>query len=859
MNGSSTNKVDVFALGLILFEFLTLNNDFHKVRGGWENYLKIYPDALLEIEDPALRYLVGLMLDPSPAKRPSMKQLRQNDIIQGWKYFLGAKDPLTNPNCSTYFISPFVSLLHPNTPLNVLRHSISRIHCSLQITEIRQGVLKLQLIPSLLKLLKHQYGEPAFQFRVNQVLLEDNTNVGSSNNLSQEIVPSIGENTPQFQDTSFDGMAIQLLNTLLEYPDIQGIVAIEIISSNTTANVIEKYKSVHSGMECVLAKLCTIPFFCREVQRKYGLELILASLMSIDTTLRYGIRVFEALYSYKDAYTLNIFFKQLSMRSSKSIQKHLIHFISTTTEGNEILSPATEPDASVCFQNILSQNFSTHFCTALIAFIIPIREMLKFAVNSQQCTRKLFGRLPISQTTISGCCLSCKECCDEVLVNYTENLTCSCSQQTCKAGNEPQLITESTNKEITIVKQEYHRLRNIYISTIGGILQANIPPKYDATPTPHYFIVGAEMELKQRANNVQFYFEVTIQNAPIEHLTAGVVSVGVSTSTCDTCDTTHELGAGENEFAYRNDGKFVSFNSEIPFGPAFGPGDVIGCGISDSRRLFFTVNGFFVGFTSVTFRSVRPISSVVGIKGHSACITLSYNKFLYKSQSPPTITPNACAVEMIFKNEKVLERLNSFVGEHNTTENIAILMHCLRIVNPIKYQNAIEKFPRLGTVEAPPLFKYLMDNEHELPLDDMDNSELLLSSILVPSRPCEEIIPPEVVDPEPEVQPEIAKPENEVPLEIHDDTKVKEPVPPFTVNNALFLHVGYGNNPLQPFTIFGEITLPYLTQKMKLLYPSKEEFILYYYIHNEKNYILSNEDIINWLSIQDDIPIIMIE
>ena len=49
-------------------------------------------------------------------------------------------------------------------------------------------------------------------------------------------------------------------------------------------------------------------------------------------------------------------------------------------------------------------------------------------------------------------------------------------------------------------------------------------------------------------------------------------------------------------FAWKNPGPSVGGDFDEVFGPKYGPGDVIGCGVDFANRtLFFTKNGEFLG------------------------------------------------------------------------------------------------------------------------------------------------------------------------------------------------------------------------------------------------------------------------
>ncbi|KAJ5929753.1 SPla/RYanodine receptor SPRY [Penicillium verhagenii] len=105
-----------------------------------------------------------------------------------------------------------------------------------------------------------------------------------------------------------------------------------------------------------------------------------------------------------------------------------------------------------------------------------------------------------------------------------------------------------------------------------------------------------------------YYFEIKIESKPKE----GMIGIGFSS----TKASVERLPGWEQEsWAYHgDDGK--SFYGETqgqgkPYGPTFGVGDIVGCGVNFSTgQAFFTRNGVFLGYAFRELRDVKLYPSV---------------------------------------------------------------------------------------------------------------------------------------------------------------------------------------------------------------------------------------------------------
>lgn len=133
-----------------------------------------------------------------------------------------------------------------------------------------------------------------------------------------------------------------------------------------------------------------------------------------------------------------------------------------------------------------------------------------------------------------------------------------------------------------------------------------------------------------------YYFEVSISDAPLpgdDAFTADrppCVSIGLATEHFRLQDkqagwTSDSLGwHGDDGVLYHRSGRGLQ-----RFGPPFGAGDTIGCGVHlTSRRVFFTLNGSLVGTAFEIASRGAVVYPAVGIDSHQEL------RFNFGSRSP---------------------------------------------------------------------------------------------------------------------------------------------------------------------------------------------------------------------------------
>lgn len=111
-----------------------------------------------------------------------------------------------------------------------------------------------------------------------------------------------------------------------------------------------------------------------------------------------------------------------------------------------------------------------------------------------------------------------------------------------------------------------------------------------------------------------FYFETTLQT-PVYRISIGLTQMNLNSGT----NNKHQLVPvpQEGNFMYDNTG--LAGTGEVS-GPPYCEGDTIGCGVvTSSRRVFFTVNGHFLGFQGSLADSCETIFPTLTLENREHC------------------------------------------------------------------------------------------------------------------------------------------------------------------------------------------------------------------------------------------------
>lgn len=134
-----TEKMDIWALGCVLFEAASGRLFFEVIRSGELN-------EVFHKMEPSIAEVVKLMVHPDLDKRVTATKLKKTDLVEGWKCLLDEKSPLRNAKpTQSHFLLPFVTALGDKASSDVtqsaLRYLLRWTSDGLNKTLIDQGAV----------------------------------------------------------------------------------------------------------------------------------------------------------------------------------------------------------------------------------------------------------------------------------------------------------------------------------------------------------------------------------------------------------------------------------------------------------------------------------------------------------------------------------------------------------------------------------------------------------------------------------------------------------------------------------------------------------------------------------------------
>jgi hypothetical protein len=131
------------------------------------------------------------------------------------------------------------------------------------------------------------------------------------------------------------------------------------------------------------------------------------------------------------------------------------------------------------------------------------------------------------------------------------------------------------------------------------------------------YALGAVQSVQPFFSPGFLYFEVRI-----DRIEGGDVSVGVASH---KYPFNLHIGWLQHSYGYHNDGDLWSEYSSKPYGPRFGQGDTIGCGLDfKNRKLYFTKNGKYLGTALKKVDLNTLFYPSVGLSGPGTAVHASF-------------------------------------------------------------------------------------------------------------------------------------------------------------------------------------------------------------------------------------------
>ncbi|PAA57994.1 hypothetical protein BOX15_Mlig018214g3 [Macrostomum lignano] len=133
-----------------------------------------------------------------------------------------------------------------------------------------------------------------------------------------------------------------------------------------------------------------------------------------------------------------------------------------------------------------------------------------------------------------------------------------------------------------------------------------------------------------------YYFEIRVTDKGKD----GYIGIGLNRGAAFKSD--RHPGWEKDSYGYHGDdgNAFMSNTMGVEFGPKFGTGDIVGCGINFAERcIFFTLNGLFLG--SGPFTDIAPSANfypVVGLQSQGETVEANFGSEKFAFDFPAYLT-----------------------------------------------------------------------------------------------------------------------------------------------------------------------------------------------------------------------------
>src|SRR3990167_10727158 len=358
------------------------------------------------------------------------------------------------------------------------------------------------------------------------------------------------------------------------------------------------------------------PFFVNILMQDFGLEHLLKVLLesSTENIRRAGFYLIERIPYCEQSVTFALYYNELRLRPQESAIAHLARMTSGSLQFHESkMERQTKDIISYCLSaNQLSKTLKKNLMQIFISYTVSRYPILQNAPLFGVCTR-------VALTAVSGVtqimmlCLNCSKGTKPITVCTTCQTRCHAghalvfsgfSTKNCNCSHYSACkVTKPVNQPLVILdKLEYSEVRvdgyykdNIFRWPMQNRWRVVQNKKKPWDPIQNVYIQdrGFMFSCKHtNPNEIQWYFELIVHSLPKEW-NPYIAAASVGVSTCKTSRRESLLGtqSGEIGLFSENGALYYGSSEKMIFTAPWTVTDVIGCGITNEGKVFFTRNG----------------------------------------------------------------------------------------------------------------------------------------------------------------------------------------------------------------------------------------------------------------------------
>eukprot|EP01087_Luapelamoeba_hula_P009396 TRINITY_DN241_c0_g1_i6.p1 TRINITY_DN241_c0_g1~~TRINITY_DN241_c0_g1_i6.p1 ORF type:complete len:879 (-),score=129.25 TRINITY_DN241_c0_g1_i6:99-2735(-) len=659
-------------MGVILYEVVT-GQTIREVMA-----VKLAKDSHLienSVDNVAIQYLLAQMLKTKDT-RPTTKQLLENDIIKGWRDLIEEK--LDNAPRTIHYLLPFLSSLGPGS--SILRlHAIKYLENWSKISAVHKAINKRGMDGLTASL---TVPEDGLLDKINNSLvlsmmtaLCNRVHVGYASARALYGSGALGKLMQLLRATDSSSTAeslAQLLCLIIRYPQLNYVMAREEALHDWI--VASMHDGTASSMFSAAASIYVdLPYFPHE---NWALPVWLKALQN-------------------DRIVLNF-----------------VRLIQHRLAPHTLVTPNIQTD----FQNIVrlmeQEKFDRDRAESYLRLIRSYDRPIAQAYLKGQCTYLVTGEVFVPQIFFhckscyqtersKVCCLVCVYTCHKghnLKYRPPNSAYCDCGPTArCQAlgcQSEKSDCSLTASMEHVIASSDISTSLNTNVGLLTWQLEGYSKGRMLAS-TCLYQPYGFDLSSYRGSvrDTTAFYYEVEIIECP-----KGILAVGFAPLHTDK--STPKL-PGFNNLTWgwhSDDGKlFVCGRSGKGnvFGPTYSVGDVVGCGVTGSGKVFYTLNGLFVG--SVPEARIEPghkLYATIGRIGTTKTsvfvrvriqppfkFTKMYDNLPRDLLTPGSLQINSLALELMFGGNKMEDSVivKRYFNTDLPTDLVAHFAYVLRI------------------------------------------------------------------------------------------------------------------------------------------------------------------------------------